>query len=357
MQCFQKPIKWHSPQPYSVNTILIHCVRGRSPQDYMHRLYLASPVLSHTLHFRSCTQVRLLVDVLVTPLSWFHLPGSWVSCDTLKYKVIRSQENVTKKMAFLSQKAFKLLQETPWDFAHIASVTPFTRNPPFWLEAGCLFKLSIKLPRRGVTHSGHPLKVLGQPLTWTTSLKQDHPGGEEGQAHHWKLRIVSAHFFIKQKLKKSRNFRILLESDTGQILAQLWLICWYKLNNSNCRKLTSELITPFVVLSWAQSRKCPSVSSVQFAQEGSFQQTFYWAFLPSRTSLKLKLCLWHGSSFLVNMDISCWKTDHLYTLERSEVSDIPVWAHFTPHCSLLLVLCFSSLLIHIFYLYLFLILR
>lgn len=151
-------------------------------------------------------------------------------------------------MAFLSQKAFKFLWETPWDFAHITSVTPFTRNPPFWLEAGCLFKLSSKLPRRGVTHSGHPLKVLDQPLTWTALLKQDHPGVEEGQVHHWKLRIVSAHFFIKHKLKKkNRNFRILLKSDTGQILAQLWLVCWYKLNNSNCRKLTSELITPFVV--------------------------------------------------------------------------------------------------------------
>ena len=54
----------------------LYIKKSTDSQDYMHRFYLPSPILSHTLRFQSCTQVRLLMDVLVAPLSWFHLPGS-----------------------------------------------------------------------------------------------------------------------------------------------------------------------------------------------------------------------------------------------------------------------------------------
>lgn len=66
--------------------------------------------------------------------------------------------------------------------------------------------------------------------------------------------MLSACFFVKQKLQNFAEARHRTDSCTvvGELL-------FYKLNNSNCRKTTSELLTPLAGLSWAPSRRCPSV--------------------------------------------------------------------------------------------------
>lgn len=103
MQLFQKPIKWHSPQPYSVNAVFILRVIGISSQDCKRGLCPASTTLSPALHFRSCTQVHLLMDILVAPLGSFHYPGGWGCYGTLKYKIIRNYKNMARNNLSFSE--------------------------------------------------------------------------------------------------------------------------------------------------------------------------------------------------------------------------------------------------------------
>lgn len=82
MECsiFGNPLKSTAycccPQPDSVNSVFILCVRANSSQEYTLGLYLASTTPSHAPYFKSCIQVHLLMDVLVAPLGCFYLPGS-----------------------------------------------------------------------------------------------------------------------------------------------------------------------------------------------------------------------------------------------------------------------------------------
>lgn len=91
---FRNPLKGTAycrcPQPYGVNSVFIFCVRGDSSQEYMRGLYLASTTPSHALYFKSCTQVHLLLDVLVAPLGCFSSPCKLRQLCVSQYTIIRN---------------------------------------------------------------------------------------------------------------------------------------------------------------------------------------------------------------------------------------------------------------------------
>lgn len=131
MQHFQKPIKWHSLQPYSVNAIFILSIRGHSSQDCTRGLYLPSTTLSGALRLGLALHLLLQASFITLEVEF-----AMVHRNTKSLEAKRTWQET----ASLSQKALRVLQETPWNLVAETFVTPFTRNPCFWIEAGCLFK-------------------------------------------------------------------------------------------------------------------------------------------------------------------------------------------------------------------------